>query len=301
MTMHDLLELAVLDAHGMLDDDERRGFERSLNAASEPVRRQIQREQARLVDLTGLLPEVSPPESLRERVLSAVRAEIREQLETVRVQDSRMPQTSGMAASPRTVRHEPTANSTASNDAVPTPRRLRRPSRVNALWRAGTLGLTAAAVTLAVMMVNLRNEYVSLADRIDTDARLDAAIQSLGSENLIDTIFDSQTVRVTFQLAPEVMEGLNGAAPMTSIYFNPDWSGCNIYHRLPAVQAGESYELAILDDNDDIASVAYTFSSSGSLTISRIEDKSITASTRLAIFHISATGDARRLLVSVPA
>ncbi len=72
MKTHELLELASLDALGLLDDHEREAFEKAFGAAPPPVQAQIRREQARISRADQYLPEVEAPVSLRAKVLAAV-------------------------------------------------------------------------------------------------------------------------------------------------------------------------------------------------------------------------------------
>lgn len=73
MTTEQLIEMASLDALGMLDADERAEFEAGFRAASPTIQSQVRREQKRFANADHLLPEVDPPAGLKFRVMSAVR------------------------------------------------------------------------------------------------------------------------------------------------------------------------------------------------------------------------------------
>jgi hypothetical protein len=73
MTTQQLIEMASLDALGMLDADERAEFEAAFRAASPSVQAQVRREQKRFANAEHLLPDVEPPAGLKFRVMSAVR------------------------------------------------------------------------------------------------------------------------------------------------------------------------------------------------------------------------------------
>src|SRR5438105_666068 len=73
MNTHDLLEMASLDAMGLLDPEEREAFERAFRAAPPPLQAQIRREQLRFSAADDILPQVEPPLGLRARVIAAVR------------------------------------------------------------------------------------------------------------------------------------------------------------------------------------------------------------------------------------
>ncbi|MEM9083141.1 MAG: hypothetical protein AAGB34_06045 [Planctomycetota bacterium] len=72
-TTEELIELAGLDAMGLLDESERERFDRSYDAAPPHVQAEIRRAQHRFASDHSLLPEVEAPASLRSRVLMRVR------------------------------------------------------------------------------------------------------------------------------------------------------------------------------------------------------------------------------------
>lgn len=76
MTTKELLEMASLDALGLLDEQERDEFERAFRSASPDVKDQLRREQSRFADLDRWLPAVEPPHTLKGRVMDAVREAI---------------------------------------------------------------------------------------------------------------------------------------------------------------------------------------------------------------------------------
>ena len=72
MTRQELLELAALDALGLLDRYEAALYTRSFHHASAPVQDEIVRLQAEIASDESLLPLDEPDGSLRERVLRKV-------------------------------------------------------------------------------------------------------------------------------------------------------------------------------------------------------------------------------------
>ena len=68
----ELLELAVLDAHGLLDPIESELFNRSFHNASASVQDEIIRLQHRLATDESLLPSDLPHASLKGKVIDAV-------------------------------------------------------------------------------------------------------------------------------------------------------------------------------------------------------------------------------------
>ncbi|MHC4447842.1 MAG: hypothetical protein ACYSXF_08695, partial [Planctomycetota bacterium] len=72
LTREDLLELAALDALGLLDEFDTAHYTRSFHDAPAAVQDEIKQRQAELAADTTLLPEEGPTPSLRQRVLDVV-------------------------------------------------------------------------------------------------------------------------------------------------------------------------------------------------------------------------------------
>ncbi len=72
LTRKDLLELAALDALGLLDEFDSAHYTRSLHDAPAAVQDEIKQRQAELAADSTLLPEEGPTPSLRQRVLDGV-------------------------------------------------------------------------------------------------------------------------------------------------------------------------------------------------------------------------------------
>jgi hypothetical protein len=129
MKTQELLELAALDALGLLDEGEREAFDIAFRAAAPALQAQIRREQTRIAGDDSLLPKIEAPLGLKARVMAAWREAV---------------------------------------DKVADRSRTRRlvgaltlmPSRgVSPLWRAGAIGCAAASVVLAVAMFNIRGHF----------------------------------------------------------------------------------------------------------------------------------------------
>lgn len=76
MTRDELLELAPLDALGLLDEYDALLFSRGFHAAPESVQAEIRELQASVASDETLLPDVPLPAALADRVLTAVRSEV---------------------------------------------------------------------------------------------------------------------------------------------------------------------------------------------------------------------------------
>lgn len=129
MKTQELLELAALDALGLLDEGEREAFDVAFRVAPPAVQAQIRREQTRIAGDDSLLPGVDAPIGLKARVLAAWQEAV---------------------------------------DAVSTRGKARRlvgaftllPSRgVSPLWRAGAIGCAAASIVLAVAMFTIKGDF----------------------------------------------------------------------------------------------------------------------------------------------
>lgn len=132
MKTQELLELAALDALGLLDEAERDAFDRAFRAAPPALQAQIRREQTRIAGDDSLLPKVEAPMGLRARVMAAWREAVE-------------------AVSERSVSRRLVGALTLL------------PSRgVSPLWRAGAIGCAAASIVLAVFMVNIRGQFDAL-------------------------------------------------------------------------------------------------------------------------------------------
>ncbi|HMN40811.1 MAG TPA: hypothetical protein PKE29_08180 [Phycisphaerales bacterium] len=134
MMTHELMEMASLDAMGLLDPSERETFERAFQAADPAIQAQIRREQLRFSGMDDVLPRVAPPLGLRARVIAAVREAI-------------------------------ASSSRRDSDAIP----IRSAGSVSRFWRVGAFGAMAAALVLGYFTVQfsqasreLRTANVSL-------------------------------------------------------------------------------------------------------------------------------------------
>lgn len=174
MSLQELIELAILDAMGLLDEKEQAAFESAFRIASPAVQAQVRREQTRLSRIEALLPNVSPPAGLRAAVIEAVRTEI---------------------ASP--------ANLPSS---IPT---IYKSRGVSYLWRASALGCAAAAIVLGVVTFQLKHEYGQLQRLIQSDSMVASLNSQFGATFVRDVLFAPDTRRVVFK---PVAEGFKGEA-----------------------------------------------------------------------------------------
>lgn len=166
MNSHELLELASLDAMGLLDAEERESFERAFRAAPPELQAQVRREQLRISRMDELLPAVEPPIGLRARVLAVVREAI------ANVAPIKL----------------------AAEGAAPALQPVRGVSR---LWRAAAVGSLAAAIVLGFSTLRIRADYQALEETMASNATSDMFLREFGPR-FDSAFFDSNTKLVAF-------------------------------------------------------------------------------------------------------
>ncbi|MBX3359598.1 MAG: hypothetical protein KF745_14360 [Phycisphaeraceae bacterium] len=165
MTTYELLEMATLDAMGLLDDEERESFERAFFAAAPAVQAQIRREQARLARNDAILPAGEPPAGLRARVLAAVRDAMQ-------------------AVSGRTIAGR-------ISPAI-------LPSRgVSPVWRAAAIGCVAASIVFGLTTAHMRSQFDNITKQLSLDLETAAWIRDWGPR-FEQRLFDPGTRFVSF-------------------------------------------------------------------------------------------------------
>ncbi len=208
MNTHELLEMASLDALGLLDADEREAFERAFRAAPPSVQAQIRREQLRFCQMDETLPAVEPPLGLRARVLNAVR--------------------------------EAMTGVSARRAAAVAPA-LVTPTGVSRFWRIGAVGAMAAALVLGVATLQVLNETRGLTDAQRAFAVSEQFQQEYG-ERFQQQFFNSTTRFVAFQSGDESGSSRSARA---RLMLDPQNRRAEIYVKdLPA--EGE-YEVVVYD------------------------------------------------------
>lgn len=209
MNLQQLIELAILDAMGLLDEEEQHLFESAFRRAAPAVQAQVRREQTRLSRIESLLPEVTPPAGLRAAVLEAVRREIAAAAE-----------------------EEPVAG-------VLVPPMI--PSQgVSPAWRLASVGLAAAAVVFGLTTLSQFIEFRRLTENLQTDSLIAAATERFGT-TINDVLFDRDTRRVVFR--PVSGSEFNGEA---SVFLNPEWKEARFFYRVNG--DGRPLRLAIVDE-----------------------------------------------------
>mgnify|MGYP001246856583 CR=1 FL=1 len=271
MGTRELIELAVLDAFGLLEPGEQEGFERSFMLAPPSLQAQIRRQQTRLAQDESLLPSVVPPHELRIAVLDAVRRAME------RDQDHAMRE----AVLAR-------VGAAVAADARSREPQIVRSRRVSPFWRAAALGLAASAVVFGVATLQMRSEIDRLASAVESDTILAAMHQNFGSENLHAALLDANTQRFVF-------DRTSGTTAEASIWFNPDWAEAQLFYRDLPAHGDSRYRVVALDAEGNVRSELATFSSTGGLGSCRVKVSPGTP-VRLAILPASG-GPEEALLV----
>jgi hypothetical protein len=265
MTTRELIEMASLDAMGLLDDQEREAFERAFGAASATVQRQVRREQGRLADAEALLPDVEPAAGLRARVIYAVRDAMR-----------------GVAARD---------GSDVLARLAPAGVALRR--NVSPLWRAACIGFATATVVLMAAGFSLQREW-SRAAAASQDGDLASLItKDLGSQ-FANALTNPNTTRMAFVPASLDADVRSGSA---SIYLDAEtgmaWLICN---QMPVIEG--AYRLAVLDPAGQVVETIAEFAYTGGVRGHQIQNLAMKPGSMLAIV---APQSASPLLVSAGA
>jgi hypothetical protein len=228
MTVQELIELSILDAMALLDEEEHVQFELALRAATPAIQAQVRREQTRLSRIESLLPDVEPPAGLRALVLEAVRAQM--------AMSGREHEMAGIITPP-----------------------MARSRAVSPLWRAAALGLAAAAVVFGITTYQFRAEYDHLTAQIQGDQLISQLQSRFGASFVRDVLFNPDTQRVVLRGQDSAFRG------EASVFVNPEWKSAKFFCRALTTPEGRNYKLAILDDNDRVVEVLQTFTSDGGL------------------------------------
>lgn len=226
MSLQELIELAILDAMGLLDEREQSAFEAAFRVASPAIQAQVRREQTRLSRIEALLPDVTPPAGLRAAVLAVIRDEI--------------------AAGQKQV----------AGTITPT---MYKSRGVSPVWRAAALGLAAAAVVLAVATFEWKRQYQVVRSSLQQDALLTRLREEVGATYVKDVLFSRDTKRVVFR---PVAEGFSGEA---SLFINPEWKTAKFFGQSMASPESQPFRLAIIDEHNQIVQVLAPLDSDGRL------------------------------------
>lgn len=223
MTTRELIEMAQLDALGLLDDQEREAFDRAFAAAPASIQAQLRREQTRLARTDWVPIDGEPPAELRDAVLTDVAA--------AALKDRVMAAVRREMGAPAH-RHE-------GGRLHPPIHQVRSVSRV---WRVGALASAAAAVALAATTFFLQSQYSNLESEIRKTGTYDSLVSTRGF-NLQDLVFNDNSRLVHFQSAP----GFEGSA---TAFIDTQSQKVRLFHKNFAKELTQ-YRVVALDERGD--------------------------------------------------
>jgi len=209
----DLMELAQLDALGLLDDGERHSFEQAFRNAPASIQQLVRDSQARAVQIDALLPSVQPPASLRQRVLAAVAAAVRS--------ESRRPEVAGRL----------------------TPE-IARSTSVAPFWRAAAIGSMAAALLFGVVTLKLYSDFQNVNSTVQANAVADKFLKDFGVK--FEHMLTSDKTEFV-QFSPASAEARGSALLMVD---GENETGQFFARDLPQIEGG--YTLALLDPSGNV-------------------------------------------------
>ncbi|MHC4774081.1 MAG: hypothetical protein ACYTBR_02310 [Planctomycetota bacterium] len=220
MSQRELLELAALDALGLLDEFEAAYYTRSFHDAPATVQDEIKRLQAELATDQRLLPGDEPDPGLRERVLRAV-------AQAIERDESRL---APLATIGRRRGGEPRGESGF---------RLRASGQ---FWRAACFVLAGVAVVFALFWVQAQN-YVNALSEIAYIDNTERVLEDLIGPTFKTYLFDPETEFV--RLMPEQ----TGSEIRGLICINEQTGRAFLVTDGLAQAGGDAYTLSIQEDD----------------------------------------------------
>ncbi len=262
MNTHELIEYTMLHALGLLEDDERAAYEAAFDAAPAPVQLRVREEARRMADLGDLIPGVEPANELRDVVVAAVRAAIREDENESRIAQQ------GVAASSVIGRID--ANTPARATSQP---KLSTSPRVHRVWRVAAVGFAAASIAMGVVMINIQQTM----QKAQSSALVNNLYDQIGAKYLESTIFDANTQRVALTSTSTESKAV------AAVWHNPDWASARLFVKNLASEQNKPLRLVVLDEDDNIIEVIKTFTPTGELEDFNV-DLNLSTQRKLAIY-----------------
>jgi hypothetical protein len=249
MTRDELLELAPLDALGLLDEYDALLFARGFHAASENVRSEIREFQAAVAGDAALLPEVELPAGMRSRVIAAVRREADEAVDLAPL--ATIGRTRPSAAAMLTLDRPGMAPVNGIR-----PRRRFFDSLASQGWRAAAFALTASlivAMYFGSQILDRNRELFSMVRQMQAEQSTAAALNQL-SEGAGDAWLLQARKPGTTRIA---LVGSSADIPTSGMVFVDPKSGVGslILHGLPA-DGDEPFRVLVRGEDGEILTEA---------------------------------------------
>ncbi|MFK7759118.1 MAG: hypothetical protein AB8C13_04130 [Phycisphaerales bacterium] len=258
MNTQQLIESTMLHTLGLLEDQEIAAYEAAFSAAPESVQQLVREEAVRMADFGDLMPSVEPDPALRELVVSAVRAAMREQENDQRIasEPALMSSAAGAATAGFTSgvagRIDPQIAEQASRRAQP---KISTTPRVHRLWRASTIGFAAATIALSVVWTNNNQTF----GQQTPDAILSQLYNSFGADYLEATLFDPGTERVS------LVSMDSESKAMASVWHNESWDTARLFVKNISATEANPCRVVVLGPDGEIIEEIATFASQGEL------------------------------------
>ena len=279
MNTQELIESTMLHTLGLLEDTEIAAYEAAFESAPASVQLLVREEAERMGDFGDLMPSNEPDPALRELVISAVRAAMREEENEQRI-------ASETVHAPAVVgRIDPQSARRAQPKLSTTP-------RVHRLWRASTIGFAAATIALSVVWTN-NNQAIN---QTSPDALIGQLYDNLGAEFLESTLFDPMTQRVSMVSN----DAESNSKAIAAVWHNESWDTAKLFVKNMQASEENPYRLVVLDDEGNIVREVATFSSQGQLDDFEVK-VNLKSERRLAIYQgmSDAIEDAEPLMTSL--
>lgn len=268
MTTRELLEMASLDALGLLDEQERDEFERAFRAAPPEVRAQLRKEQARFADIDRWLPAVEPSPSLRSKVLMAVR-------EAISAVSEPAPATAGRIG------------------AIATPRWW----NTAPLWRAACIGFATASVVLAGFFIRVSQEYQRLDDIREGDKQF-TELSSVANGQLPKILVSPNRSDVSFELVvASSTDGRPLRTKATLIYDSEEGRAVLVCNDLPADNGRYALVMNNADGQPERVVVEFESAAGYKFVNVGLDAATLASLDRLAIVGPTASGGSDQVIM----
>ncbi|MEO1583924.1 MAG: hypothetical protein AAFR96_05035 [Planctomycetota bacterium] len=264
MSPEKLLELALLDAGGVLDRHESDEFESAFAEASPEIKAQVRREQSRFADLTEILPDVSPRPELKSLVLDAVRDASHTQRDAV-----------GRAI----VSHEASARREATR------RTARRTARRANAWRVATFAFATGFAATGLMAFQLNQEFEDVSDSIAANDGVSFFLENADRSGFRAAVIDDSFERAALtptQPASDITVSSDAGAAV--FYSAATGEGFLTFRDLPQIEPTQIFALVVLDDDGNVTNELTRFPSVGETNVIAFEyDASMGAGFAVAV------------------
>ncbi|MBY0262247.1 MAG: hypothetical protein K2Q20_07870 [Phycisphaerales bacterium] len=274
MNAHELIEMANLDAMGLLDPEEREAFERAFRAAPPALQAQIRREQLRLSTMDDLLPQAELPVGLKARVMAAVR--------------EAMQQVAGRRVA-------------SSGDVAGVIGQLRPPTGVNRLWRTAAIASVAAALAMGFVSLQFRSSIDEMR-QVARNSEVSQYLQSEFGRQFAPRFFSPNTRFVKFTQAAAIpaadaTAGVVAGRPSKATLLLDPSSGTGQLFCLDLPSGEREFEVVVIDREGNEGRAVLTFKSTNAgMVSSTIQGLSLENAKSVVI---RLAGDTRPLLSSV--